>query len=135
MAHGSARTRLPKFDRGLVVVSPHGDFIAGGLKTALVKSRRYAMEGEDLLVIQGKKALGTLRLAPPRIISRAAFRRAHARHLVSEEERRRWWPGKALFYMYDILEFHPLAAPVRVEYPRGIQVFARPSSIRVPVGA
>jgi hypothetical protein len=131
MSQRTAEPQLPKFDRGLIVVAPHGDFIAGGVKTALIKSRRYQMEGEDLLVIQRKQALGTVRLAAPRIVSMATFRRARGRHLVSEDERRRWWPGKATFYMYDILEFHPLPAPVRVEYPRGIQVFAKASSIRV----
>ncbi len=122
--------RLPKFDRGLVVVAPHGGFIAGGQKTALVKSRRYQMEEETLLVIQNKQALGTLRLAQPQAISLREFRRLRPRHLVSEEERRRWWPRKSVFYLYDIEEFRPLPAPVAVEYPRGVQVFVRKENVR-----
>ena len=122
-------SRLPKFDRALVVVSPHGDFIAGGVKTALVKSRRYHMEDEALLVVQNKRALGTLRLAAPRVISLSAFRRSRSRHLVSEEERRRWWPRKTTFFLYDIVEFHPFLTPIAIEYPRGPQVFVRKENV------
>lgn len=118
-----------RFSRALVVVAPHGDLIAEGKKTALVKSRRYHMESENLLVIQNKKALGVIKLASPRVVTMAGFRRARGRHLVSEEERRRWWPRKATFYLYDILEFHPLRAPIAVRYPRGPQVFVRRENI------
>jgi len=124
-------SRLPRYDRVLVVVSPHGDYIARGLKTALVKSRRYHMEGEVLLVVQNKRAIGTIVLAAPRAITLPAFRRQRSRHLVSEEERRRWWPGKTAFFLYDIVEFRPVAVPVAVEYPRGPQVFVRPSTLRI----
>ena len=121
---------LPRFSRALVVVSPHGDLIAEGTKTALVKSRRYYMEDENLLVVQSKRALGVIKLAPPQVITLAGFRRARGRHLVSEDERRLWWPRKATFYLYNILEFHPLHAPVAVEYPRGPQVFVRSENIK-----
>jgi hypothetical protein len=122
-------THLPKFDRALVVVAPHGDLIAGGTKTALIKSRRYHMEGETLLVVQNKRALGTLRLAAPRVVTLSGFRRLRGRHHVSEAERRKWWPRKATFYLYDIEEYRPLPAPVAVEYPRGPQTFVRPATL------
>jgi hypothetical protein len=124
-------SRLPQFDRALVVVAPHGDLIASGAKTALVKSRRYHMEGETLLVVQNKIALGTLRLAAPRPISLSIFRRLRSRHLVNEAERTRWWPTKTVFYFYDILEFRPLPTPVPVAYPRGPQVFVKATTLRL----
>lgn len=110
-------------------MSPHGDFIASGAKTALVKSRRYHMEGETLLVIQKKQVLGTIRVAPPRVITLAEFRRERPRHLVSEKERLKWWPRKTTFYLYDILEFVPVPEPVRIDYPQGPQVFVRRESL------
>jgi hypothetical protein len=123
--------RLPSFDRALILVYPHGDYIASGAKTSLVKSRRYHMEGETLLVVQDKQALGTLRLAAPRVIGLEDFRLQRERHRVSEEERRRWWPRKTAFYSYAVEEFRPLRRPVAVAYPRGPQVFVRPATLRV----
>ena len=123
--------RLPNFDRALIVVAPHGDLIAAGRKAALVKSRRYHMEGETLLVIQSKRAIGTVVLAAPRVITLATFRRQRGRHLVSENERRRWWPSKTIFYLYDIAEFRPLATPVAIDYPRGPQIFVRKETLSV----
>jgi hypothetical protein len=108
--------RLPKFDRVLVVVSPHGDYIAEGAKKALVKSRRYHMEDETLLFA-------------PQVINLATFRRLRGRHMVSEEERRRWWPRKTTFYLYEIAEFHPIVDPIAVDYPRGPQVFVRKENL------
>jgi hypothetical protein len=121
--------RLPKFDRVLVVVRPHGGYIMSGQKTALVKSRRYYMENEVLLVIQNKHALGTLRLAPPSTISLSGFRRLRKRHLVTEEERKRWWPRKTKFYLYDVVSVRPLRRPVAVDYPQGPQVFVRKENL------
>ena len=123
--------RLPKFDRGLVVVAPHGGYIESGRKTALVKSRRYHMEDQTLLVIQNKKALGTIKLASPRAIDLPTFRALRNSHLVSEEERRQWWPRKTAFYLYEVQEFHPLEHPVPIDYPRGSQVFVSPENIWV----
>jgi len=126
---------LPRYDRAIVIVPPHGDYIAEGRKTALVKSRRYYMEDEVLLVVQSKRAIGTLVLAAPKAITLAEFRRKRHRHLVTEEERARWWPRKTALYLYDILEFRPIAAPVPVEYPRGAQTFVRPTALRLARGA
>ncbi len=123
-------SRLPDFSRALVVVSPHGDFIADGQKTALIKSRRYHMEDETLLVVQNKQAIGTIRLAAPRVVTLPGFRRTRSQHLVTEDERRRWWPRKTAFYLYDIQEFRPLPAPIAIDYPRGPQVFVRKENVK-----
>jgi len=123
--------RLPEFDRALVVAPPCGGLIAEGKKAALVQARRYYMEEEVLLVVQGKRAIGTLVLKPPRAMTLADFWRCRQRHLVTEDERRRRWPGKTAFYLYEVAEFRPMSAPVAVEHPRGSRPFLAPGLLKI----
>jgi hypothetical protein len=55
-------SRLPEFDRALTVASPSGDAIAAGSKTAVVKTWRYFIENETILIVQDHRAIGTIRL-------------------------------------------------------------------------
>lgn len=129
----AARGKLPKYARGLrgfVVVAPHGEWIADGSKTHLVKSKRYKMAGEPLLVIQRKKALAVIVPGEPEEISLAEFKRRRGHHLVSEKERKSWWRNKSKFYYYPIQSVRRLRTPVPVEYPQGPQVFVRPENVR-----
>lgn len=127
--HKNPLSRLA-FDRVLVVVPPHGTYIASGQKRALVKSRQYRMEDQKLLVVEQKKAIAVLRVARPERITLPEFKRRRARHLVSEDERRRWWAGKRLFYFYRISSVRRLPKPVPVDYPQGPQVFVRKARLR-----
>ena len=123
--------RLPAFDRVLVVVAPHGGYITSGRKRALIKSRHYRMSGQRLLVVEKKRALGVLVLGPPRPVTLAGFRRARPLHLVTEEERRRWWARKTHFWLYPVVSRRRLRAPIPVDYPQGPQVFVRPENLTV----
>ncbi len=118
------------FDRVLVVVPPHGTYIASGRKKALVKSRRYYMEDQRLLVVEQKKAIAILRVARPEKITYSEFKKRHARHLVSEDERQRWWSGKRIFYFYPVSSVRKLPKPIPVNYPQGPQVFVRKAKLR-----
>jgi hypothetical protein len=123
--------RLPEFSRVLVVVPPHGGYIIGGEKKALVKSRHYRMDNEQLLVVQQKTALGVITLEAPREINLAEFRRTRSKHLVTEKERLKWWKGKTRFWYYPVRSVHRLRAPIPVQYPNGPQVFVRKTNLRV----
>ena len=123
---------LPKFDRVHIVMSPLGDLIASGQKTALVKSQCFHMEHEVILIVQERRAIGTITIAAPQAISLAAFRQQHGRHRMSELERCRRWPRHSAFFMYDILEFHPLARTVSVNCPRTPRTFISPKELTLP---
>jgi hypothetical protein len=88
------------------------------------------MEDCALLVVEQKKAIAILRVARPEKISFSGFKRRRARHLVSEDERRRWWAGKRVFYFYPVSSVHRLPKPIPVNYPRGPQVFVRKAQLR-----
>lgn len=127
----AAMPRLPGFDRALVVVKPHGGYIASGKKRALVKSRHYRISGQRLLIIERKAALCVITLGVPREISLAGFRRARSRHLVTERERQKWWATKKRFWLYPVLSVRRLRRPVSVDYPQGVQGFVRKVSLRI----
>ncbi len=129
MRHKNPLSRLA-FDRVLVVVPPHGTYIASGRKKALVKSRRYHMEDQKLLVVEQKKAIAIIRVARPERITHSEFAKRRARHLVSEDERKRWWAGKRVFYFYPVSSIRRLPRPIPVNYPQGPQVFVRKARLR-----
>lgn len=122
---------LPRFSRVLVVVPPHGGYIISGRKTALVKSRHYRMDGERLLVVQKKIALGVITLGVPREITLAEFRRVRSHHLVTEKERLQWWKGKTRFWYYPVRSVRRLRTPMPVQYPQGPQVFVKKANLRI----
>ena len=123
--------RLPKFSRALVVVYPHGGWIAEGKKTHLIKSRRYKMWDEPLLMVQKKVALAIVQVGEPREVSLAQFKKLRSHHLVSESERLKWWKGKQTFYYYPITYVKKLKFPVPVAYPQGPQVFVRRQNVKI----
>lgn len=123
--------RLPSFSRGFVVVDPHGSYISEGIKTHLVKARRYQMANEKLLVIQQKQALAVIEVGEPVKITPRQFKARRGHHLVTEVERKRWWPGKRAFYYYPIQRVRRLRRPVPIDYPQGPQVFVRKENITV----
>jgi hypothetical protein len=119
-----------RFYRGLIMVKPHGDLIANGAKTLIVKAKRFhSAIGKPLLLIQDKQALGILYLEPFRPISLMQFKRLFTQHQVTERERLKWWPTKETLYAYPIATFHAFARPRNIEYRTGPQVFVKPSSI------
>lgn len=72
-----------EYERALIVSKPHGDDIASGAKTALIKTQRYNIEAELILVVQNKQAVGLITLSEPTVLSLADFRRDRGAHRVS----------------------------------------------------
>lgn len=116
--------------RGLILVAPHGDLVASGEKTVIVKSRPFDMGDAPMLLLQGKQALGRVRLGEGTPIGVAEFRRRRPQHCISEQERLRWWGGHRVLWAYPVVELVPFRRRYEVEYPRGPQVFVRPENLR-----
>ena len=64
--------------RGLIIVSPHGDYIKNNSKTEIVKSLNLKnISGKPLLLIQNKVALGIIYLDTPVKIDLETFRKEY----------------------------------------------------------
>lgn len=120
-----------QFDRGVIIVHPHGSMIASGEKKLVIKSKKFeSIVGKPLLLIQSKEALGIIKLVGLKEIDLKQFRALRSLHRITEEERKKWWPGKTVFYQYTVRRVNIFTAPVRVEYPTGPQVFIEPKNIK-----
>jgi hypothetical protein len=110
--------------RGLYLVPPHGELIASGKKKSIAKSRQFALEGKWILV-SGKFAYGTMKLGEPEKVSTREFDDKYEDHLVSRQDRLRWWPNARELYLYPVLDFEGYAKPKKVEVPPGVQTVMR----------
>lgn len=109
---------------GLPLVAPHAELIWKGRKKALVKSKKFSVHiGEPLYLLQNQVCYGVIRLDSPVEISLKEFKELAPKHLVSEEERKDWWPDyKTLFY-YPVIVDSRFATPRKAEYDPHAQVF------------
>jgi len=109
----------------LYLVSPHAKKIFTREKTLIVKTKRFTKHiGEPLYVIEDSLAYGIIKLKEPREISPEEFKKLRNRHLITNEEVKKWgWNEKGPFYAYEfeiLKEFDP---PKIVKVPKGVQVF------------
>jgi hypothetical protein len=122
---------LAPFFRGLVLVAPHGSYIADGSKTIVVKSRPFkTILDKRLLLIERKWALGIIKLVNFREGDLVDFKRFSKKHRITDDERKRWWPDKRTLYFYDVEIVRIFRKPLKIEYGTGPQVFVRPERIR-----
>ncbi len=107
-----------------ILVKPHGDWAISGKKKAIVTARRYEKYVErPVYLIQGNYCLGVIELSKPVKISLEAFRKLRKYHLVSEKERKKWWPRTKSFYFYKIFIIQRFRPPKEIIRPRGAQTW------------
>lgn len=125
---------------GIYIVQPHAEWIARGIKTAIIKSRPFPnMAFKDLFLISNTKGrgpsnicYGTIKLAQPFPISRSVFKLTRPLHQVSDKEAEDWWQyfsNPNQLYMMKILDTHFFPEPKKVKIPQGVQTFVKNSSI------
>jgi phosphoribosyl 1,2-cyclic phosphate phosphodiesterase len=110
----------------IYLVHPHGSLIWEGKKSLIVKSKFYKGEiNKPLYLIEDNLCYGIIKLRLPDKITLEEFNSLKDRHLVSEEERSKWWPNKEVLYAYkfDIIKLFDF--PKKVEIPRGAQTFIK----------
>ena len=116
---------------GLIIVPPHGTYIANGSKTIIVKSKYFKnIIDRPLLLIENKYALGIIYIDQISEINLQEFRKSRHLHLITEDERHKWWPGKTIFYEYNIAKRRIFVALVPIEYKTGPQVFVRIRNVK-----
>lgn len=117
---------------GLVIVAPHGQYIREGRKKILIKSRAfYGKLWQPHLLIESKRVLGIIVLRSIRQITLREYHTRQKEHLITEVERKRWWPGYRKLYLYRFT-FQPFAQPYDIEYPTGPQNFVSHKLISRP---
>ena len=109
---------------GIYLVEPHGELIWRRRKKAIVKSVRFATHiGEPLYLLSDKLCYGVIKLDSPVEIALGEFKELAPKHLVSDEEREQWWPGKQKLFYYPLIVEKVFETPRKWKYQRGVQNF------------
>ena len=118
--------------RGLIIVKPHGTLIINKDKTLIIKVKKLInLLNKNLLLIENKTALGIIMLTDIYEINRNEFEKLRNKHLITNEERSKWWPYKRNFYVYPIKIIKIFKHPIEIDYPQGPQVTVLPQHIEI----
>lgn len=116
--------------RGIYLVEPHGRWIAEGKKTIIIKKKKFKTDPkEPLYLIENKLCWGLIYLGTPIEIGPEDFKHLQDKHLVSDEERKKWWGDSFPLYSYQVRS-ETWAIPQPVSLPRGIQTFVDAKNIK-----
>ena len=89
----------------------HAQMIWKGQKKLIVKARMFKrFIGEERYLASRERVYGIIVLEPPKVIPLDEFDQYYKDHLVTHEERTRWWPDSTEFYLYPFT-FHPFRIP------------------------
>ena len=111
---------------GAYLVSPHAKLIWEGKKNLIVKSRLFRSEINKLLyLLEDNLCYGIIKLKYPDKIDLKKFKELEKVHLISEEERKKWWPNKEILFAYKFDKVTMFENPKKVEIPRGVQTFVK----------
>lgn len=109
---------------GLYLTAPHGRLIWEGKKTAIIKSIKLKSHLEKpLYLLSGDLCFGIIKLSQPKEISLEQFASLYPKHMVSEEERKKWWPQAKILYLYTVSFIRRWDSPRRWKRQQGAQLF------------
>jgi hypothetical protein len=109
----------------LYLPDPHSRLLCDGGKRAILKARRFRLEGRNWRFFDRFHERGVVRVGTPKRISLATARRTRWLHGVSDNEIKRWWPNATEFWFYPVKRVECYTKPRRVKYKRGWQTFAK----------
>ena len=106
----------------LYLVEPHARWIWEGKKALIVKAKDYSnLLGREFFLC-GDKVYGKIVLREAFKMDLRIFDRLRGLHLISEKERKAWWPDKKVLYGYNF-RFKRFDKPKSYPRPKGVQVF------------
>ena len=103
-AHKVVNLRMssPQSASGLYLVAPHAQWIWAGKKKLIVKARKFHKQIHKSLLLVGPRFIwGVISLDAPHEIDLKRFGELSGRHLISVEERQKWWPTKTSLFAYE----------------------------------
>ena len=109
---------------GIYLPKPHAELIWSGEKKLIIKAKNYKnMINKPLYFMDKDYSYGILRLKKPKLISLKEFRQLADKHMITEEERKKWWGDNTKLYAYEFDILDKFEDPKPVEIPAGVQTF------------
>jgi len=110
----------------IFTVPSHAELILQGRKTAIVKrTNSKSFLSNELLLVTKKNgigfALGKIKLEKGKILDTDGFKNFQSDHLISDHEKKSWFPGAKKLYYYKIASFQKYANSQIVQLKPGTQ--------------
>jgi hypothetical protein len=115
---------LFEIHEGYVLPQPHGQLLKEGKKTLIVDSKLYKdLPGKIMYVIEGEQALGIVKFDLPDKITVKEFNETKSQHLMTDDDRKKWWANKEVLYSYGFTVLEMFEKPMKVKLPRSNERF------------
>ena len=108
---------------GLYLTEPHARWIWEGKKKLIIKSIKFTSHINEPLYLCGEKVYGIIKLHEPEQIDLEGFKKLQSYHLISDEERIKWWDDKQILYAYMFDKIKMFEKPLDYVKEQGIQTF------------
>jgi hypothetical protein len=106
---------------GKYLVPDHAEMLARGEKKAILTAVDYIKPGETYYLITEDRVLGELTVEPSQKIDLEEFMELEAKHKVTEEERKIWWPDAKELFFYRVKSFKRYDPPLAYNRKPGVQ--------------
>jgi DNA replication protein DnaD len=117
---------LSESNPGIYLESQHAKMIWQGNKDLIIKPKFYKFStGKPFYLIGGNECYGIIKITKADPINIKEFNELRDRHRISEEERKKWWPGKQILYKYEFNIEKKFDEPRLVKIPADAQTFLR----------
>ena len=111
---------------GIYLVKPHGEWIRNRKKKLIVKAKKFPeMVNRALYLVSDNKVFGIIKLKEPVDLTIKEFRGLIKDHLISEDERVKWWPDANKLFAYKFTRLKMFKEPKDFQVPKGVQTFIR----------
>ncbi len=115
---------------GFLLNSPHASLIVDGRKTAIISEKLFSDKiGQPLIFFESSEegfgdAYGTLIINEPEEIDLEQFQDRRNQHRITDEERKRNWPGakRLLFYRFKVVGTFSRPRKVKVSTIKRVQL-------------
>lgn len=111
---------------GIYLVKPHGENIWKGQKKLIVKAKQFPeMVDRALYLVSDNMVYGIIKLKEAVDLTLKEFRALRKDHLISEDERVKWWPDANKLYAHKFTRLKMFKQPKKFQVPKGVQTFIR----------
>ncbi len=109
--------KLVQNKTGINVCSPYASRVWEGQKTKIVEPRLYQSQTNKLLYLleDNSRCYGVIILKNPEKIDASRFKELYDEHLLSEDQKEKWWPHKEVLYAYDVESVVMFKNPFNIE--------------------
>ncbi len=111
---------------GILLVKPHGEQLWKGKKKLIVKAKEFPeMINRALYLVSDNKVYGIIKLKEPTDLTLKEFRALRKDHLISEDERVKWWPDANKLFAFKFTRLKMFKEPKDYTVEKGVQNFIK----------